>query len=167
MSEEVTPGASGDTGSAPESTIQEPGRHAFRVGALNLLVPQGTLCEVMDLPVLARVPNTAPWLAGLANLRGGVVPVFDLAHACGLGATGGARAKLLVIDEGEAAAGVMIDGLPVLARFTPEERVACPQELPAHLRDCATDCFARDGDRWIEFAHKRLFGALAEEVAIR
>lgn len=167
MSEEVAPGASVDNGSAPESATEAPGRHAFRVGALNLLVPQGTLCEVMDLPVLARVPNTAPWLLGLANLRGGVVPVFDLARAWGLGASSGAQARLLVIDEGEAAAGVVVDGLPVLARFTPEERIVCPPELPAHLQDCATDCFARDGDHWIEFAHERLFGALAEEVAVR
>lgn len=142
-------------------------RHAFRIGELNLLTPQGTFCEVMELPSIARVPNSASWLLGLANLRGAVVPVFDLARAFGLRTAAPADTRLLVMDEGDKAVAVVIDGLPSLQRFSPQERVPCPEGLPALLRRCAVDCFARAGEHWIEFAHERLFGVLAEDVALR
>lgn len=143
-----------------------PARHAFRVGGLRLLVPLGVLCEVVDVPPIARLPNTARWLLGIANLRGAVMPVFNLAHALGLASALPADARVLVIGEGESAVGMVIDGLPTLERFAPEQRVGAPEGLPAMLQGCVTDCFAGDGDHWIEFTHERLFSVLAAQVTM-
>lgn len=176
MSEEAAPagpsevnGAAAEGSSAPEAGEELPplARHAFRIGGLKLLVPQGIVCEVVAMPPIARVPNTARWLLGLSNLRGAVVPVFDLAHALGLASAARLEARLLVIDEGEAAAGVVIEALPTLERFAPAQRIGVPQGLPSVLSECATDCFARDDEQWVEFAHERLFGALGEQAAYK
>ncbi len=172
MNEEAIPvapaalsGAEGFSSPSPDKSPR-PARHAFRVGGLRLLVPQGALCEVVDMPPIARLPNTARWLLGIANLRGAVVPVFNLAQALGLASASPADARLLVIGEGESAIGVVIEALPTLERFGPEQRVGAPKGLPAMLEGCVTDCFAGDGDHWIEFAHERLFSVLAAQVAM-
>lgn len=34
--------------------------------------------EIVDLPALNRLPNAPPWILGLMNLRGAIVPVVDL-----------------------------------------------------------------------------------------
>jgi purine-binding chemotaxis protein CheW len=40
--------------------------------------------EIIEYGVVTRVPTTPPWVRGVLNLRGGVVPVIDLAVKFGL-----------------------------------------------------------------------------------
>ena len=142
-------------------------RHAFSVGGLNLLVSEGTLCEVMEMPAIARVPHTVPWLLGLFNLHGEVVPAFDMALALGLRGARQPNTKLLVIGRGPAAAGVLVDDLPTLQRFRPEERATQHSTLPSALVSSVTDCFGRDGKEWFEFSHERFFESIADDVPLR
>jgi chemotaxis signal transduction protein len=142
-------------------------RHAFSVGGLNLLVSEGTLCEVMEVPAIARVPHTVPWLLGLFNLRGEVVPAFDLARALGLHCGQRPNTKLLVVGRGAAAAGVLVDELPTLQRFAPSERATEHSTLPSTLESSVTDCFTRDGKEWFELSHEQFFKRLAADVALR
>ncbi len=159
--------AKDDSAPADEALPEHVARHAFSVGGLNLLVGEGTLCEVMDVPPIARVPHTAAWFLGLANLRGEVVPVFDLAQVLGRASARRSVGRLLVIGRGEAAAGVLIEELPALQRFDPTERAEPISPLPPALESCVTDCYARDGKEWIEFVHERLFETIAADVALK
>jgi len=43
--------------------------------------------EVLTVPKITRVPRMPPWLNGMINLRGNVIPVLDLRQKFGLGAT--------------------------------------------------------------------------------
>ncbi|MFN4262736.1 MAG: chemotaxis protein CheW [Thioalkalivibrionaceae bacterium] len=45
----------------------------------SVLVDMERLVELIELPRLTRVPLAESWVLGLANLRGAVLPVFDLA----------------------------------------------------------------------------------------
>jgi twitching motility protein PilI len=121
----------------------------------------------MDVPPIARVPHTVPWLLGLFNLRGEVVPVFDLARLLGLRGTRQADTKLLVIGRGAAATGVLVDELPTLQRFTPDERTTQRSTLPSALEPSITECFARDGKEWFEFSHERFFKSIVADVPLR
>ncbi len=56
-------------------------RFAVRVDAVRIVAP---------MPRVAAVPGTPPWLLGVANHRGEIVPVVDLARLLGLP---GARAE--------------------------------------------------------------------------
>ena len=38
----------------------------------------GDVNEILFMPTLAPVPGTKPWLLGVANVRGNLVPVVDL-----------------------------------------------------------------------------------------
>jgi twitching motility protein PilI len=49
-----------------------------------LLFPLEQAGEIFALPPLLPVPHTATWFAGLANLRGGLYAVVDLARFLGL-----------------------------------------------------------------------------------
>lgn len=147
--------------------IQALARHAFSVGGLNLLVSEGTLCEVMDVPQIARVPHTVPWFLGLVNLRGEVVPAFDLARLLGLRPAKQPNTKLLVIGQGEAAAGVLVNELPTLQRFSPSDRATQHSPLPSALESSVIDCFTRDDKEWFEFSHEQFFNAIATDVPLK
>lgn len=49
-----------------------------------VLFPLRLAGEIFDLQGLAPVPHTQPWLIGVANLRGGLYTVVDLAAFLGL-----------------------------------------------------------------------------------
>jgi twitching motility protein PilI len=53
--------------------------------------------EIVPVPALTSVPLTQPWYLGLANIRGSLVGVVDLARFFGMpeGAAGGPAARLV------------------------------------------------------------------------
>jgi twitching motility protein PilI len=52
----------------------------FRIGARYLVSSINEVNEILTMPVLTIVPGTRPWLLGVANVRGNLVPVIDLKH---------------------------------------------------------------------------------------
>lgn len=59
---------------------QETFRYGFRIAKLGFLIPQGSHSTFVENAMIFPVPNTVDWLSGLVNVRGSVVPVFDLGH---------------------------------------------------------------------------------------
>jgi twitching motility protein PilI len=57
---------------------------ALECAGQGLLVPLATAGEIFAVGTLAPVPHTQPWFLGVANLRGGLHGVVDLAAFLGL-----------------------------------------------------------------------------------
>lgn len=82
--------------------------------------------EVVAAPELAALPTAPPSVLGVFNLRGEIVPVFDLANLLGLGTTPG-HPFLAVVDTGLGPAGLALTdvahaaeiGEPVAGSDTP------------------------------------------------
>ena len=55
----------------------------FRLGERWLVAPREDVREVIALPSLTRVPGARPWMLGLANVRGSLLPVCDLQRLLG------------------------------------------------------------------------------------
>ena len=71
----------------------------FSVGGRSLALPAGRIREILRVPKLQRVPQAPPALLGLANCRGTVLPVVDIAGGGRTASTTGA-ARLLVVEAG-------------------------------------------------------------------
>lgn len=145
-------------------------RYGYRVGTVSFLVPLATGSEVVPLLDPATLPNSPKWLRGMVNLRGSLVPVFDLASVLGVdedraGERGGGRATkpvILVLDKGERAAGFLIDGFPrALAGLRP---VAQMPQLPEALTAYVAAAYADDESVWLEMAHEGLLLELGARV---
>ncbi len=57
--------------------------------------------EILEYGAVTRVPTTPPWIRGVINLRGSVVPVVDLAVKFGLVESAVTRWSCIVIVETE------------------------------------------------------------------
>jgi chemotaxis signal transduction protein len=80
----------------------------MRLGGESYAVPVEHVLEVAELGKLSPVPGAHRSVLGIRNLRGEVLPVFDLASV--LGITGdGRRNCLLVTEHGSVRAGFAID----------------------------------------------------------
>lgn len=90
-------------------------RHVvFSVAGRPCAVPIGALLEIGQVPPLTRIPGVPPWVAGVANLRGEVLAVFDLPGLLGFEPLERpALSSMLVARDGssEGKAGFLVEGL--------------------------------------------------------
>jgi twitching motility protein PilI len=118
----------------------------FRVGTRYLVSSINEVNEILTLPALTIVPGTRPWLLGVANVRGNLVPVVDLGRFLfGERTLQTERSRLLVVRQGAGNVALLVDEVfgqrtvdtearraaereddPRLSRFV-EERVGEPR----------------------------------------
>jgi twitching motility protein PilI len=85
--------------------MQAKGLAGERVSALGIqaggehwLVEMSDIGEVLPVPPLTPVPLTKPWYRGVANVRGNLYSVVDVAACLGLDAAlSGARSRVLLL----------------------------------------------------------------------
>jgi len=75
---------------------------AVDCGGRGFLLPLEQAGEIFAVVPLVPVPHTQPWFAGVANLRGGLYGVVDLARFIGLESRPGDEARLVVFNPGMA-----------------------------------------------------------------
>lgn len=118
-----------DTQDKPEATGLWRGI-GFRVGSRLLLSGIDEISELLAVPTLTPVPGTQPWLLGVANVRGNLVPVIDFArYLFGERAQYSDRTRLLVVRQGAGSVALLVD--EVLGQRTVDEQ----QRLQAEPED--------------------------------
>lgn len=138
-------------------------RFGFRIGPIGLLIAPQTIAEAIVRPMVFPVPNAPSWLNGLMNLRGTLVPVFDLHEIFELGQEDKAEKVLcLVLDKGEAAAGFFIDATP--QSIETDHRLKQPPPVPAPLGEHIAEAYYSHGMAWCEFDHESFFSALGKRI---
>ncbi|MFC3225770.1 chemotaxis protein CheW [Marinibaculum pumilum] len=94
----------------------------FHVGQEAFAVPLGQVKEIIRMPALTRLPLAPPAVEGIANLRGGVLPVIGLRRVFGFGDSAHDEAtRVVVLDIGRAA-GIVVDSMSAV-RAVDEERI--------------------------------------------
>ena len=68
--------------------------------------------EIIRLPTLTQVPQALPYIVGITNLRGSIVPVLDLRRRCGLpAAEPTAATRVVVVQLGSHSLGLIVDSV--------------------------------------------------------
>jgi chemotaxis signal transduction protein len=144
-------------------------RYAIRVADIGLLIGARVPSEfVLPVPV-SRVPNTPDWFAGLINLRGAILPVFDLESMlvsdrdAAQSTVANSRLLFLVLGRGERAAALKVHGFPQPLRgLKPLDELP---PIPAPLDECVSSAMVENGSVWFELDHVRLFEAFSVRLA--
>lgn len=121
---------------------------AFRLGDEHLLARMDEVREIIDPPVCARVPGTAPWFLGVANVRGTLLPVMDL-HGLMIGgrASAARNARALVYSGEGVTAAFRVDDVLGLKRFFVEEMTTVETGIEV-LRPYIDGGFRHAGENW-------------------
>ena len=138
-----------------------------RVGSLWCVLPRADVREVITPPPLTRVPGARPWLIGLANVRGNLLPVFDLAVLAGLPAEEDTRsARVLVLNSDQLPAGFMVGEVVGHRQFAVEDQA--PHRLQilggSDFSNWLLGAFERDAQVWQVLSLHRL---VASEQFVR
>lgn len=82
----------------------------FQLGGIRMVSPMGEVSEIIKLPKLAALPMVKPWMCGLANVRGRLIPIIDLHAYFELTPTvQRSQWRVLVVEDAELAAGLLIE----------------------------------------------------------
>ena len=154
------PDASHVRGNQP---AQEEIRYGFKVADVGFLVGRRTLCEVIPPPLVARIPHTPDWLSGVTNLRGSLVPVFDMRPLLKLPSLALSDAVVIVLDRGDHAAAVLVDRRP--QALTALSALSQLPPLPEVLGNHVSNGFVAQGATWLELDHRAFFASLRQRMA--
>lgn len=121
---------------------------AFRVATETFLVARDELREVMSVPAaLTRVPGAHYWIRGLINLRGQVLPIIDLRAFLGGAVTQiGRNARILVPNNRDVPAGLLVDEVMGFRRFIDQEFSAQPLATILNCDRYLAGAFRRGGE---------------------
>lgn len=111
---------------------------SFSLGSEQFAIGILYVKEIIEYGTLTRVPGMPPSIAGVINLRGGVVPVVDLAVRFGLPASTITRRTCIVVLElpvnGESVAmGIVADAVSQVLDLTADD-IAPPPGFGSHVR---------------------------------
>jgi twitching motility protein PilI len=131
---------------------------AFRMSSENFLVAREETREILGYPaVVTRVPGAKPWIRGVANVRGQLLPVIDLRAFLGGGVTAiGRGSRVLVANHREVPAGLLVDEVQGFRRFADGEFAATVPPTIVRCERYLAGAFRRGADSWPVFSLRTL-----------
>lgn len=112
------------------------------------------LKEIIYVPTLiSRVPLVQPWMLGVANVRGSLMPIVDLQrYLCGSDKGATADSRVLVVDKGGLLVGLQVPAVYGLRHVRPDARGNFSTEDLRWLADYVNSGYDVDGEIWPAFS---------------
>lgn len=130
----------------------------YRMAGQPMVTPRADVREVLTPPEYTRVPGAKPWLLGIANVRGDLLPLIDLRRLLGGEATAIQRStRVLVYNAADTPAGFLVDEVAGFRRFNPQDQRH--ELVPAEgdpLNPYLLGAFVRDGQLWLAMSLSKL-----------
>lgn len=132
----------------------------YRVGSRLFVSGIDEINELLAVPPLTAVPGTQAWLLGVANVRGNLVPVIDLARFLfGERTPSTERTRLLVIRQGSGNVALMVDEVFGQRTVDMEQRQTAEREDDPRLTRFVEDRVEADEQRLALFSMSKLVRA--------
>ena len=139
---------------------------AFRLRERWLVAPREDVREVITPPKVTRVPGGKPWLLGVANVRGNLLPVTDLGQMLGHSRMPDHRdQRVLVFNSDRIPAGVLVDEVAGYRQFAPSDQRHELAQGNGELDPYLLGGFAREGRNWLVLSLYKLTASQAFTVA--
>lgn len=104
---------------------------AFSVLGHNYLIPLNEVSEILELPQSTKLPRVKSWVTGLANVRGRLLPIVDLAAFLGGSLSSAIRdRRVLVLDVNNVYVGVAVDAVMGIKSLPVDQHQSTSSQCP-------------------------------------
>ena len=100
------------------SSIETSKYICFNLGVEKYAIPLLTVKEVIRVPELTPIPQTAPHFLGIMNLRGQVISVMDLRKKLTIKESSSQETTVMILNFGKNQLGVMVDCVNYVVSIT-------------------------------------------------
>jgi purine-binding chemotaxis protein CheW len=114
----------------------------FSLGSEEYALPITRVQEIIRYAEPRSVASQTPWIRGVINLRGKIVPVCDLAQRLGLALERPEAAKIVIVETEVGTAGVIVDDVDEVLTVRPDQLEDVPTADAAYV-----DAVAKVGER--------------------
>ena len=129
----------------------------YRVGSHRLASGFGEVLEILPMPALTPIPGAQPWMLGVANVRGTLLPVVDLKHFLeGERTVLHERQRVLVVRQPGGDVAVTIDELYGQRSFVDEEKIDVETVAEGRFAHFVDRAYHMNGQDWGVFSLDRL-----------
>ena len=139
--------------------------YGMTLAGMPFILPIGMYCEFFESVAITPLPNSPASFAGLTNIRGNVVPVYDLAQFISGEASqlrvAYQNVKIVQLGKGEDAAAIICEQAPRTFDLTVAVETQASQTLPENVRSWIARSLLVDGREWHELNYLSLFQSLA------
>lgn len=145
-------------------TVQQWSGIGFNVLDQYFVAPMGEISELLEMPSYTKLPGVQPWVLGVANVRGRLLPLLDLAVFLG-GRLNSSRKmhRVLVIEVNGLYTGVVVDAALGMQHFPISSFSQETKELPESAQAFVKGCYSQnrgaiggDESRWYVFSPTKL-----------
>jgi purine-binding chemotaxis protein CheW len=132
----------------------------FSLGDEEYALPIAQVHEIIRYTEPRSVASASAWIRGVINLRGRIVPVYDLAARLGQPAAGGKESNIVIVEAGDGIAGVVVDDVDQVLTVDEGQLERAPAS-----GNGAIEAIAKLDDRLIVLLQPEgIFGGAAVEV---
>ncbi len=130
---------------------------AYRVGRHRLASGFDEVVEILPLPPLTHVPGALPWMLGVANIRGALLPVVDLKQFLeGERTVMHERQRVLVVRQPGGDVAITIDELYGQRSFVDEQGIEAAAVADGRYAHFVDRAYRMNGQDWGVFSLDRL-----------
>jgi twitching motility protein PilI len=149
----------GSDSAAPEHAK----RYGFKVGNFGFILADREKAEITDQIAVCPIPNTPIWFNGMINVRGNLVPVFDLKKYLNINDEQQAE-RLLIIGQGIKAVSLLIDELPEVVEVN--NIVTDMPPLPLILQTYTRKVYFHNQVIWLDLDYDEFFTELGARIVV-
>ncbi len=122
----------------------------FSCLGFRFVVPMGQVSELLEVPSATRLPGVHAWVLGLSNVRGRLLPLFDLARFVGGHINNQRKShRVLVWESDSMYSGVVVDRAFGMQHFVADTFDQEVGNLPSNLRPYITGAYKdSSGESW-------------------
>lgn len=129
----------------------------FGLMGRRFVVPMNEISEMLEVPAYTRLPGVQPWVKGVANVRGRLLPLFDLAAFFGSKVSSQRKQRrVLILDRDELYSGLIVDQVFGMQHFPVDTFHQHDDEFPQAISPYVEGAYRQGENEWIVFSPTRL-----------
>ena len=129
----------------------------FRIGEDKLIAPMSEIEEILELPDYTYVPGVKSWMVGVANVRGGLLPLMDLkGFILGEDIKQRKNGRVIVIDYKGFNTGVIVEEVYGMKHFMNKDQSNTIPVLHENVSKYVAMAFNQEGDSWPVFSFQSM-----------
>ncbi len=125
----------------------------FQLRGMRYVVPMNEVAEMLVPPDYTRVPGVKPWVKGVANVRGRLLPMLDLEVFFGAQLDPARKQhRVLVLEIGDFYCGVIVNHVYGMRHFPLDAYSENPAQNDDVMAPYVKGSYEHDGQKWIVFS---------------